>query len=242
MSQPVNIPSDPVSFTAAARLISAIEGQAITRQGLTEYLTKHAVPTTVVGKRRKVLMSDVIEARASFTREVMRGEHLRDPNPSPDQPTASAPESLSAAAAARDAKARKENAQAESAELALAKEKEHLVSVFAAEGAAASAMMSAKSFLIGPAISQSADSLLSDLNLPESKKRDIETVLAKTYRTMLSQLSQNIIDEFSLFNTSIAAGLPSRLDILTDHAARLRGKSNADLINDLAKSELPSRA
>ena len=249
MTTPVNIPSEPVSLTAAARLVSTIEGQRISRQGLTEYLTKHSVPTVQIGKRRKVQMADVLDARQSFTREVMRGAHLKAPqpkpqntppanpakNPAPINAPISAP--ITAIDIARDAKARKENAQAESAELALAKEKQDLVSAPAVEAAAASAMTSAKSYLIGPAIPQAADSILAALDLPESQKRDIETILSKTFRAAMNKLSQNLLDEFSRLNTSIGTGLPSRLDILTSRAAELRAMSNADLITSLANPQ-----
>lgn len=236
MTIPVNIPTEPVSFTAAARLVSAVEGQKISRQGLTEYLTKHNVPTVQIGKRRKVLMSKVLAARKSFTREVMRGEHLKNP---PVQPKIDATQSapITTLDIARDAKARKENAQAESAELALAKEKQDLISAPAAEAAAASAMMSAKTFLIGPAIPQAADDLLAGLDLPETQKREIETILSKSFRDAMSKLSQNLIDEFSRLNMSIGVDLPSRLDILTARAAELRMMSNTDIVKLLAKRQ-----
>lgn len=257
MTSPVNIPSEPVSLTAAARLVSAIEGQRISRQGLTEYLTKHSVPTVQIGKRRKVQMADVLDARQSFTREVMRGAHLKSSapksqsnaqtktsaNPAKSPASTNAPINapisapITAIDIARDAKARKENAQAESAELALAKEKQDLVSAPAVEAAAASAMTSAKSYLIGPAIPQAADSILAALDLPESQKRDIETILSKTFRAAMNKLSQNLLDEFSRLNTSIGTGLPSRLDILTSRAAELRAMSNTDIITSLANPQ-----
>ena len=238
MTSPVNIPTEPVSLTAAARLVSTIEGQRISRQGLTEYLTKHSVPTVQIGKRRKVKMADVLDARQNFTREVMRGAHLKAPQPKPQaEPQTSAISApITLIDIARDAKARKENAQAESAELALAKEKQDLVSAPAAEAAAASAMTAAKSYLIGPAIPQAADSIMAALDLPETQKRDIETILSKSFRDVMNKLSQNLLDEFSRLNTSIGTGLPSRLDILTSRAADLRAMSNSDIIASLANA------
>lgn len=231
MTKLVDIPKKPVSFTAAARLVSEIEGQKISRQGLTEYIKKHNVPTLPVGKRQKVKLADVLESRKTFTREVMRGTHIQKPTA---QPTADTPDPTSIDIA-RDAKARKEQAQAERAELELAKQKEQLIDAAAAEAASASAMMFAKSFLIGPAVSQTADHLITALDLPETAKREIEPVLAETFRTMLTKLSENTVDEFSKLNTHIAAGLPSRLDILTARAADLRSMSNPALVKELAR-------
>jgi len=232
MTKPVHIPKEPVSLTAAARLVTEIEGMKISRQGLTEYLEKHNVPMVQVGKRRKVLMSEVIKARENFTREVMRGQHIK-PGPAAEAaPASTEPTTLDVA---RDAKARKEQAQAEKAELELARQKEQLVSAPAAEAAAASAMMSAKAFLIGPAIGQSADALITALDLPETAKREIEPLLGTTFREMMTKLSQNMTDEFSRLNTSIGAGLPSRLEILTAEAARLGDLDNAALTKELAR-------
>lgn len=240
---PTDIPSTPQSFTAAAEIISTVENTSLTRQGLTDYITRHGLPTVKVGKRRKVHIAPILAHRQNFTREVMSGQHIKaaapqnpapqnpapqnpSPKPDPDEPT-----SLDLA---RDAKARKEFAQADRAELDLAKQKEDLISAPAAEAAAGSAMMSAKSYFLGPALGETADGLITALNLPESAKREIEPVLDATFRELLNRFSKTMIEEFGGLNTSFAAGLPSRLDILTHHAASLRAMNVPQLVKELA--------
>lgn len=225
------IPETPVNFTAAAKHVSDFEGQSLSRQGLTKWVRDKNILTTTVGKREHVNPRLVAQSRQDFTREVMRGEHLTDTPaaaPVPEQPT-----SLDVA---RDAKARKEMAQAEAAELALAREKNNLVDVHDATAAAAAAMASVKTYLIGPAVGYLADTIIAALKLPDTAKRDLEPLIAREMRAALAKMPTQLAEDFARMNTFIAPDLPSRLDLLMTHAADLHALSADDLSNVLADS------
>lgn len=209
---------EKISITACAKRLSVSERATVSRQALSKYIKKHDLPTYPKGKRVVVLFSEIAAARQSFTREVQRGLHLADtPAGTPAQPDA--PTSLDTA---RDAKSRKENAQAEREELALAKAKGELVDLAQVEAAASETFTVLKDNLLGPALSDTADRVISVLGLGDASKRPVQSAIRETLDTALIAVADTLTDLLSEMADETPTDTRQRFDYLTAAAAALR--------------------
>jgi len=215
MSEPL------ISITACAQRLSVSEGAKVSRQAITDYIARHDLPTYPKGKRRAVKFSEIAAARQSFTREVQRGQHLNtDPQPAP-APT-DAPNSPASLDNARSAKTRKENAQAEREELALAKAKGELVDLAQTEAAAAETFTVLKDHLLGPALSDTADRVISVLGLGDAQKRQTQAAIRETFAAALLAVSATLTELLAEMADDAPTATRLRFDYLTAAAAHLR--------------------
>ena len=241
-----HIPAELVTIKEAADVLSA-NGDKTSPQNLRKYARAHDLIEKKVGRMLMVNPRKLFQFRAeNFTTEVMRGGHSKDTNiidlplkgksksKTKSAKTKTTPKSASTSAPepttldrARDAKASKEEAQAEKLQLELARLKNDLVETAEVEAAAAVAMTSLKEHLLGPALSDTTDYILATLNLPDDKKRPLQSALRKKIAEALTKQSDVLTAELAALDDPHKDGLPTRLDILMDYAAKLRKMSPA---------------
>ncbi|WP_427452195.1 hypothetical protein [Litorimonas sp. WD9-15] len=207
----------PITFTAAATALSESEGERVSRQAVSKYAHAHGLVRKRTAKQDGVLLSEITKHRTSFTREVQRGHHLKVVPKT--QPELNAPIPLSDA---QRAKARKEHAQAETAELALARQKGDLVDLAEAEAAAAEAFTTVKDALLGPALMDTADSVLAVNGLGDAhKKRTTQTIRAHL-EPALQKLADSLTELIGDMDPLRSSTARDRFDYLTAAAAHMR--------------------
>jgi len=250
-----DITSDFMTITACAKLLSA-QGDQTSSQNLNRYCKRHGLIEDTPGRFLMVSPARVADHRDSFSREVMKGEHLKFKSASkskskskkPAAKTKSKPKlaAVPAFAAksavtpvtpvtdldrARTAKAEREEAQADKARLELFKETRDLVATSEMEVLIGLLMTMLKEALFGVNLSDDTEAILAVNNLGDDRKKPTQAILKSRRRGMMQQISDLAEREMARLDPHHSGGFRARLADIIAKVQSLRDEEFDAVLN-----------
>lgn len=242
-----HIPTDLVTVKDASEILTA-NGDKITPEGLRKYCGRHDLIEQKLGRSLLVNPQRLAAYRDNFTREVMRGEHLKakadaskpkrrqkrkskSAQPSIANPAANSPATVDSLDRARTAKADREEAQADKARLALHKETRDLVSTAEFETLLGLLMTLLKESFFGVNLSDDTDAIIAVNDLPDARKKPTMNILKKRRRDTIAAFAKLAEDEMAKLDPDHSSGYPERFKNLISEIQAIRQTEFAATLN-----------